>query len=245
MKKKCGAGGSFCRLIHRKTLSSAGIFRFAGGRKTAQELLRVHAARMRVPILNYCILPGEIFILADASSEEAAILTGTLFAQMSRAHNTRKHHEGPCWKGRPHVMLAQKGACTNAASLALSMLPADRKLVRHPSEWKSSGFRELAGISERYRIIDRKNICRLSGLESYADFSRRHLSEIELTMEEPHPWQFPFDALALGDERGIGAVAQLLPDKFREIRRCRITGGLHVEALFVSQKWGQAISRSI
>lgn len=245
MRKKCGTGENFCRLIHRKALDSAGISRFAGERKKARELLRLSAARMKIPILNYCILPGEIFILADTSSEEAAILTGALFSQMSRTHNMRKHHDGPCWKSRAHVMLVQKGACSNAALLAVSMLPVDRKIVRHPSEWKSSGFRELAGISERYRVMDRKNICRLSGLENYADFSRRHLSEIELIMEGDQGGHFPFDALAVGDDRQIGAVAQLLPVKLRELRRCKITGGHLVETLFVSKRWGQAISRSI
>lgn len=143
MRRKGGTGENFCRLIHRKALASAGISRFAGERKKAQELLRLSAARMKIPILNYCILPGEMFILADASAEETAKLAKSLFSQMSTIHNMRKHHDGPCWKSRAHVMLVQKGACSNAASLAVSMLPVERKIVRHPSEWKSSGFRDL------------------------------------------------------------------------------------------------------
>ncbi|MFZ2658196.1 MAG: hypothetical protein WAX69_24905 [Victivallales bacterium] len=104
MKKNGRNGKDFLRLIWAKALSSTGIFRFELSRKEARELLRLAA----VSILNYCILPGEMMILADASSEKTASLTRSLFATISKMHNIRKHHEGACWKGRQHIALIQK-----------------------------------------------------------------------------------------------------------------------------------------
>ena len=173
MKKNGKNGKDFLRLIWAKALPSTGIFKFELSRKAAQELLRLAAARHEISILNYCILPGEMMILADASSGKTESLTRSLFAMVSKMHNIRKHHEGGCWKGRQHIALIQKSGFLDAALSAIDILPVERKFVRHPSEWKCSGFQELAGIRVRYRIIDRKNICRLSGFKDYTDFSRQ------------------------------------------------------------------------
>jgi len=245
MRRKRGIGEGFCRLIHRKALDSAGIFRFEMSRKEARELLRLTALRQKISILNYCILPGEMIILADASSEKTASLARSFFAIISKMHNIRKHHEGSCWKGRPNIALIQKNGFLPASLSAIDMLPVARKFVRHPSEWECSGFQELAEIRRRYGIIDRKSICRLSGFENYTDFSKQHLSQVESLLGKDDLNSFPFDAIAVGDNREIMKIAHLLPRKLREIRKCKITGGLDAEALFVSKRRGDAVIRNI
>lgn len=241
MRKKIGIGDVFCRLIHKKAVDSAGIFRFEEARK----LLRLVALRRKISILNYCILPGEMIILADASSEKTASLAGSLFAMISKMHNIRKHREGSCWKERPNITLIQKSGFLAASLSAIDMLPVARKFVRHPSEWECSGFQELVGIRQRYRLIDRKNICRLSGFKDYTDFSRQHLSQVESLIERNDMNLFPFDALAIGDGEKIKMIANLLPRKFRKIRRIKIANRVDARALFVSKRRGQSVSRSI
>ena len=245
MRKKRGTGESFCRLIHRKALDSAGLFRFEMARKEARELLRLAALRQKISILNYCILPGEMIILVDASSEKTASLARSLFAMISKTHNIRKHHEGSCWKGRPNIALIQKNRFLSASLSAIDMLPVARKFAGHPSEWECAGFQELAGIRRRYRIIDRRSICRLSAFENYTDFSRQHLSLIKSLLGKDDINSFPFDAMAVGDNLEIMKIAHLLPRKLREIRKCRIIGGLDAEALFVSKRRGDAVIRNI
>ncbi len=245
MKKDVKNGKDFLRLIWAKALPSARIFRFELSRKAAQELLRLAAARHEISILNYCIMPGEMMILADASSEKTASLTRSLFAMVSKMHNIRKHHQGACWKGRQHIALIQKSGFLDAALSAIDILPVERKLAGHPSEWKCSGFQELAGIRERYRIIDRKNICKLSGFKDYTDFSRQHLSLIESLLKNSDSHCFPLDALAVGDVRKIRTVANLLPRKLSEVRSCKITGRPDAKALFASNRWSQSVSRNI
>jgi hypothetical protein len=245
MRKKGGTGESFCRLIHRKALDSACLFRFEMARKEARELLRLAALRQKISILNYCILPGEMIILVDASSEKTASLARSLFAMISKTHNIRKHHQGSCWKGRPNIALIQKNGLLSASLSAIDMLPVARKFVGHPSEWECSGFQELAGIRRRYRIIDRRSICRLSGFENYTDFSRQHLSLIKSLLGKDDINSFPFDAMAVGYNLEIMKIAHLLPRKLREIRKCKIIGGLDAEALFVSKRRGDAVIRNI
>lgn len=245
MRKKTGLGEDFCRLMSQKALDSSGIFRFEGERRNARELLRLAASRIKISILNYCILPGEIMILADASHEKTTSLAKSLFAPLSRTHNVRKHHEGPCWKGRAQVALIQKNKCLAAASLAVSMLPVTREIVRHPAEWRCSGFHELTGLRNRYRIIDREKVCALSGFIDMQNFSRWYLSLIEPLVENRTANFFPFDAMAVGDNQRIGETAARLPRKFREIRRCRIPGVPDAKAIFVSKKWGRSITRTI
>ena len=245
MRKKTGHGEDFCRLMRQKALDSAGIFRFEGERKNAQVLLRLAASKIKISVLNYCILPGEIIILADASCEKAESLSRSLFAATSRNHNMRKHHQGPCWKGRAQVSLIQKKQCLAAASLAVSMLPVAMEIVRHPAEWKCSGLHELTGMKDRYRIIDREKACVHSGFADMQEFSRWYLSQIDSLVKNRTANLFPFDAMAVGDNQRIGEIAARLPGKFREIRRCRIPQMPEAKAIFVSKKWGRSITRTI
>jgi hypothetical protein len=127
----------------------------------------------------------------------------------------------------------------------MDLLPVSRGMVRHPAEWRCSGFHELTGMRDRYRIIDREKVCALSGFAEMQDFSRRYLSQIESLVENRTMNFFPFDAMALGDNQRIGEIAGMLPEKFREIRKCRLPGGADVGALFISKKWGRSITRTI
>jgi len=186
-----------------------------------------------------------MIILADASREKATSLARSLFAAASRNHNMRKHHEGPCWKGRAQVALIQKNECLSAASLVMDLLPVSREMVRHPAEWRCSGFHELTGMRDRYRIIDKEKACALSGFAEMQDFSRWYLSQIESLVKNRTTDFFPFDAMALGGCGKIGVLADMLPEKFRKIQKCRLPGETDADALFISKKWGRAITRTI
>ena len=76
-------------------------------------------------------------------------------------------------------------------------------------------------------------------------FVRQHLSQAESLLGKDDLNSFPFDAIAVGDNREIMKIAHLLPRKLREIRKCKITGGLDAEALFVSKRRGDAVVRNI
>ena len=243
MRKNRKKGGDFYRLIWGKALPSAGIFRFERSRREAREFLRLVSAKRKLSILDYCVIPGEMMILADASREEASSMTRSVFSSVSRTHNIRKHHEGSCWKGRPHVALIQKGGCLEAALSAIDMLPVARGLVSHPAEWECSGFQELAGMKERYRIVDRNKLRSILGFENFQDFSRWHLSQIGSAMRNKGLCCFPFDSVAVGDEATIRTIASLLPGKLREIRRCKITGKQAAAGLYTSKRWENSISR--
>ena len=126
---------------------------------------------------------------------------------------------------------------------AIDMLPVVRGLVSHPAEWECSGFQELAGMKERYRIVDRNKLRSHLGFENFQDFSRWHLPQIESLMRDKVSQCFPFDALAVGDDLKIRTIAKLLPGKLSEIRRCEITGKRVATGLYASKRWGNSIAK--
>ncbi len=157
MRENAEAGKKFCRLLRGAALRTAGIFRFGQERKEAREALRLAAARRKTAVLNYCILPGELFL-----------------------------------------------------------------------------------------IIDRKRLCGIAGADDPADLSRRHLRIVESMLEDDADADiFPFGAFAVGGREEVEKIAAMLPDKMREMRRCKITGLPGAWALFASRRWARSISRNI
>jgi len=61
------------------------------------------------------------------------------------------------------------------------------------------GFHELAGMRQRYRIIDMDRVCEISGFGGFKDFSRWHSPGLESSQEKT-AGPFPFDALAVGND---------------------------------------------
>jgi len=49
----------------------------------------------------------------------------------------------------------------------------------------------------------------------------------------------------LGGCEKVGVLADMLPEKLSEIRKCRLPGGTDADALFLSKKWGRSITRTI
>ena len=246
MRKKIETGGGFCILMSRKAFTNAGVLRFENSRNEAREILLRVSGRMKTAVLGYCIMPGEVFVLADAGRREMSSLAKVLFSRLSKTHNARKHHEGSCWKGRVHVTLIQKGAWLESALLALHALPVARRLARHPAEWACSGFHELAGTRLRYRIADIGRTALLCGSNDAGAMRRRILALTEKLMRESIGNNFfPFDAIAVGEEKTISVISDILPEEFRDVKAVGLAGGVAATALFASPRWSRTISSSI
>ena len=57
-------------------------------------------------------------------------------------------------------------------------------VVRHPSEWKFSGFNEIQKPRRRYSIIDYKSLSDLLNFDNYDELKRSHREWVEELLEE-------------------------------------------------------------
>ena len=71
-------------------------------------------------------------------------------------------------------------------------------VVRHPSEWKVSGYREIQAPPDRYRVIDHRALLECLEIGSLAELKERHAEWVEEALAA--------DRVAR-DERWTAAVA--------------------------------------
>lgn len=56
-------------------------------------------------------------------------------------------------------------------------------VVKHPSQWPHSGYRELQKPPKRYAIVDCRELTVLCGFADLGDFQRAHRQWVEQTVE--------------------------------------------------------------
>jgi len=51
--------------------------------------------------------------------------------------------------------------------------------IKHPREWKQSGYNEIQNPPKRYQIIDRNRLCELTGVKEINRLGVEHAAWIE------------------------------------------------------------------
>ena len=84
-------------------------------------------------------------------------------------------------------------------------------VVKHPSEWKWSGYHEIQKPKTRYRLIDHDKLRRLLDADTNEALARRHLGWVESQLKARSERQAHFSrSLAVGSEDLIRSVQQAM-----------------------------------
>jgi putative transposase len=83
-------------------------------------------------------------------AEAMRFLQGTA----ARDYNRRKKHSGAFWSDRYHPTLVQTGVHLSRCLFYVDMNMVRAAVVSHPAEWAASGYHELAGRRQRYRVLN-------------------------------------------------------------------------------------------
>ena len=75
---------------------------------------------------------------------------------MARAK--RKIRKGAFWEDRYHATAIESDRHLIQCIVYIDLNMVRAEAVRHPSEWKFSGFNEIQKPRRRYRIIDYKSL---------------------------------------------------------------------------------------
>lgn len=137
---------------------------------------RLFEASRRFPcvrLLNYVITSNHIHLLAYVPrmsdlSDFMHWLQGTTAGDL----NFRQKREGAFWRGRFHATLVESGRHLARCLFYVDMNMVRVKVVSHPGEWMFGGARELLGLRQRYRIIDRNWLMKCLNFEDSDEFDR-------------------------------------------------------------------------
>ena len=144
-----------CFHLTHRCLERRFLLRFERNRRNYVARLRETAQRFRVDVLAYCITSNHVHLLLW--SESAAHVSSAmrhLQGLAARDYNRRKKRSGPFWGDRYHPTLVETGVHLSRCLFYIDMNMVRAKAVAHPSQWRASGYHELSGRRQRYRVLN-------------------------------------------------------------------------------------------
>lgn len=215
--------GKCCYHVSNTVYDAARIFRFANMRTLAADRLRALKDRHDISVLNYLLHPDGYRLLVEARHPGRITEALRAFhAGTTADYMARKNWEGPVWRQRgTSITLVRKGPHALRCSLDMDfqMVRSGDPGLFHPLLWKHTGHEELTGMRKRYRITDRRAVCRCMMDTPWEDFKEWYITAATaiwtsgaVTIE---PWWE--NALVVGDQQLCEAVADNLPSARLEL----------------------------
>jgi putative transposase len=198
-----------CYHITHRCLNKEFFLKFSKVRDVYYSELMEAKSRFKFDILNYIITSNHVHLLVycrDGSEIEKAIqYVHGRFAQRYNIYNKRS---GSFWGDRYHAVLIEDGS-----HLSKCMFYIDYNMLRcgkvtHPEQWKHSGYHELSGNRQRYRVINFPRLLKCLGIEDAEEFRSWYLktinSKAEVYMERQAYWT---EASIVGSMEWIDSVS--------------------------------------
>jgi len=135
------------------------LLKFERDRRRYLERLREVALSREVAVLDYMVTANHVHLLLWAqSARQISTAMHWLQGNTARDYNRRQAREGAFWRGRYHPTLIETGAHLSRCLFYIDLNMVRAGVCQHPREWRASGYHELCGARQRYRII---NLARL------------------------------------------------------------------------------------
>lgn len=140
----------------------------------------LYEARRRygLTILNYIVTSNHIHLLVLDSDQKTIPQSIQLIAgRTAQEYNQRKDRKGAFWEDRYHATAVQSDRHLLSCMVYIDLNMVRAGVVKHPSEWKTSGYNEIMHPPYRYTLIDQPRLQNLLGF-SDSDSMRHTYSEL-------------------------------------------------------------------
>ncbi len=196
------------------------LFKFAKHRRLYFEALHETVDRFHVDVLNYIVTSNHTHLLLWARrGDEVSRAIQFLHGRVGQGYNKMKSRQGAFWTGRHHATLIQTGSHLSKCLFYIDFNMLRAKAVEHPRDWDVTGCRELLGIKERYRVINRKRLLQCLAICDWEHFLPWYQRTIETEVERRYFHRQPFwsEALAVGEPTWLESVAPRVSRRKRKV----------------------------
>jgi len=186
--KKVLTSEKFCLLSCHECYAHAKVLKFANRKDYYKNKLREMTGKFNIKVIDYLIAEDQVFLLTNPESLE--IFTNALrwiHGAVSFKYNQRSNHCGVCWKPEYDMSIVQNGTCMKSILPNIAASVMNHNLAEHPAAYKYTGYKELAGIVKRYRIIDQCSLVNATRFNSFSNFSEWYIAVIEETIRKKQP----------------------------------------------------------
>ena len=194
--------GRVCHITHR-CHDRAFLLRFARDRDAYRARLREALKAFGVHLLSYAVTSNHVHLLTFGDDLSAlSRVMQTVAGESAQAYNRRKERSGAFWSDRYHATMVQTGdhlwACLRYIDLNMVRAGA----VRRPADWEWTGWHELMGVRQRYRLLNLEELITCLEEPTLAAFRTRYGAMMEEALQrrelQRQPWWT--ESVAVGSE---------------------------------------------
>ena len=173
------------------------------------ELLFEAKRRYRLSIFNFIVTSNHIhLVVASPKNRESIPKAMQLVAGRSaQEYNRRKGRKGAFWQNRYHATAIETGDHLWRCLVYVDLNMVRAKVVKHPSEWKWSGYHEIQHPKARYRLIDHETLHKLLQVDSHTALAAAHRGWISSQLKRaPEREERYSKSIALGSQSFVETV---------------------------------------
>ena len=166
--------GRVCHITQR-CHDQAFLLRFARDRDAYRARLREALKAFGVHLLSYVVTSNHVHLLTLGDDLSAlSRMMQTVAGESAQAYNRRKERSGAFWSDRYHATMVQRGSHLWACLRYIDLNMVRAGAVGHPADWEWTGWRELMGLRQRYRLLDLDELITLLEEPTVAAFRARY-----------------------------------------------------------------------
>lgn len=186
------------------------LLKFAIHRTEYRRRLRLALKEYDLSLLAYALTSNHTHLLIHSRTTEALSgLMQQLEGEFAESYNRRKQRSGAFWNGRYHAtMIDSDDHLWNCMTyIDLNMVRAG--VVSHPRDWAWCGYDELAGLRQRYRLLNIDKVLELVGAGDAGDFARHYQAAIAKDLQRGRLAREPVwtESIAVGSQAFVARVA--------------------------------------
>src|ERR1044071_955397 len=175
------------------------LLKFARDRRRYLHWLFEAKKRFGLCVLDYIVTCNHIHLLVkDTGANVIAERMQLVAGRTAQEYNRRKGKQGAFWEDRYHATSIEMDEHLRRCLVYIDLNMVRAGVVKHPAEWKESGFSEIQKPPKRYGVIHLQSLVELSGFADVEDFQRGHRQWVEEGLE---------NGLANRDDRWSEALA--------------------------------------
>ena len=192
------------------------LLKFSRDRNRWVQWLYKARKRYGLVILNYTVTSNHIHLLVVDTDQNTIPKSMQLIAgRTGQEYNQRKNRKGAFWEDRYHATAVQTGSHLLSCMIYIDLNMVRACVVKHPSEWKESGYNEIMNPPKRYSLIDQAR------LENILGFSDRETLRSTYTQLLDQPLQNNFlqrqeawtESIAVGSKEFISEIKRTLASR--------------------------------
>jgi len=210
------------------------LFKFSKYRDLYVRELLETKQRFKIDILNYIVTSNHVHLLLTApTGNTISQALQFLHGSVGQKYNMLKKREGAFWKDRFHATCIQSGDHLARCIFYLDLNMIRAGVVKHPSEWKHSGYNEIMGERLRYRIINKKRLLEVlyaDDIDSFRKWYKLTINE-KISSRELARQEYWSHASAIGDIDFLESTSAALGMKRYKIQSTDsdlLTGDLYI-----------------